>query len=174
MRAINSRFLSRAALSASSVVLVVWLLVWAGGRALELAGFPLSQAEAERARERENERRRTFQRVEKRHETVDAVIAGRMSLTEAAAIFRELNQQSPAFNEGLFRRCYPGDFDEERTCRQVIAFVRSEREHYPGVEDEVVRYLEAELRTCLMRGKLQLPELGKGTGGRLETQGDGE
>jgi hypothetical protein len=59
---------------------------------------------------------------EARQQITDDVIDGHMSLLEAAAAFRELNNQSPLVVT------YPGSSEEERACEQVIAWVRAELE----------------------------------------------
>src|SRR5215475_8963312 len=139
MKKIERRLLRRAALSLSCAGLFVWLAVWAVGQALGLVGAGLFQGEDERIQKLEEQRRETLQRVERRQKVVAAVIAARMTLTEAAALFRDLNRSSRSFSLDLFRRSFDGATDEERHCRQVIASVRSQLELYPGADNEVVQ-----------------------------------
>src|SRR5262245_54242584 len=54
---------------------------------------------------------------------VKEVIAGRLTLREAAACFRTLTRENPDFQRENFRRTYAGASDAERHCRQVIAAV---------------------------------------------------
>jgi hypothetical protein len=84
------------------------------------------------------------------------VVAGRLGLVEAAGRFRDLTPDPP-FNQEVFRRAYPGGSDEERYCRQVIAFVRVALREQPGADPSVVGRLEAELQDRLERGDLSLP-----------------
>jgi hypothetical protein len=85
------------------------------------------------------------------------VVAGRLGLVEAAGRFRDLTADEPTFNRESFRRAYPGGSDEERYCRQVIAFVRVALSEQPGADPSVVGCLEAELQDRLERGDLSLP-----------------
>src|SRR5437867_701404 len=139
MNKIDRRIVRRAALSLSAAVLFVCLVAWAVGQALGLVGASLFEGEDERVRELEKERRETLRRVERRQEVLAAVIAERMTLTEAAAVFCELNRSSRSFSLDLFRRSFEGTSDEERHCRQVIAGVRSQLELYPGADNETVQ-----------------------------------
>jgi hypothetical protein len=87
-------------------------------------------------------------------------LAGRLSLLEAAAHFRALDQEAPPFNWKQFREAIDGASDDERHCREVIGFVRAALEirHSPTAREEVQRR-EAELRQHLGRGPLRLPEV---------------
>ncbi len=159
MRTTAHQGLGRATLALASAVLLVWLTAWVTGRALNFAGYSLQAEEHERVRELEEERVRTLRRVQARRDVVAAVITGRMTLPEAAGAFRELNRGTPSSFWAAFPHTYPGDSDEERHCRQVIGYVRTELEEYPGGENEVLRRLEAELQAHLERGTLHLPGL---------------
>ena len=92
-------------------------------------------------------------RLAERERLAGDVIAGRLTLLEAAARFRDLDEQNPGFDWGIFRSTYAGASDDERLCRQVLAFVESE----PG-GTAVLGRLEAELQGRLGRGDLYLPE----------------
>jgi hypothetical protein len=58
--------------------------------------------------------------VEKRIQVVSDVIDGRLSLLEAAAAFRDLDQASPDLVVS-----YPGDTEGEKACQRVIAWVHA-------------------------------------------------
>ena len=83
---------------------------------------------------------------------------GRLSLVEAAAAFRDLNER-PGVPPSPFRVLFPGASDEEKLCRQVISWARSEREEETTHEaQERARRLEAELAAILKRrGAVRLP-----------------
>ena len=154
----DRRTLGRVALALTFTIPLVWLIPWGTGQVLMLAGYSQLAEEQEQLRKLEEERVRTLRRVQVRRDVVAAVMTGRMTLLQAASAFRELNRRSPSSYWGAFGHLYPGASDEERHCRQVIAYVHTELEEYPGGENEVVRRLEAELRGHLERGRLHLPE----------------
>jgi hypothetical protein len=80
----------------------------------------------------------------------------RLGLTDAAARFGELNAASPGAEGGL-RLLYPGASDEERCCRQVIAWVRKDlAQESPGEAERLAGALEAQLDR-LLRGGARRP-----------------
>ena len=128
------------------------------------AGAPAA-AESERAAEAEGERLEALSRGARRRLDAKAgvileVLQGRLTLPEAAARFRDLNDQLPAFNWEQFRQAYPGRSDDERHCQQVIQFVRNEVQARGAADLAPVARLEAELHERLDRGDLRLPERG--------------
>lgn len=66
-----------------------------------------------------------LQRMQARDGLARDVVAGRLSLTAAAAEFQRLDQQSPTFDVQRFRRFAPGRTDSERYGRLVIAGVEA-------------------------------------------------
>src|SRR5262249_32180009 len=98
---------------------------------------------------------------------VGALLAGRMTLLEAAACFRDLNWEPPAFHWDYFRARWPGDSDDERHCHEVLAWVllqtRGTGNARAGPDNctaEAARTkLEAELAEHLRCGPLHLPEI---------------
>jgi len=107
--------------------------------------------------ELEQKRLEVIRRIVERQGVVDAVVAGRMDLLQAAARFRHLNDRLPEGGMVAFRAYFPGASDEERLCRQVIHRLR-----YPGADrddgpDELAARLEAQLNDLLRRGGLTLP-----------------
>ena len=79
------------------------------------------------------------------------VEAGRLSLWEAAARFRDLNAPDPVIVEAT-RLTWEGRPYEECLCRNVIRYVR--RDGHPDLADR----LEKELGMRLKDGPLRLPE----------------
>jgi hypothetical protein len=84
------------------------------------------------------------------------VADGRLTLRDAAARYRELDEAAPGFHWEEFRRKYPGASDEERHCREVISFVRGLPDRKDG-EEAVAARLESELQGYVARGDLSLP-----------------
>jgi hypothetical protein len=81
---------------------------------------------------------------------VNGLLAGELTLFEAAIRFRDLSERGPPFDWENFRRVYPGRSDEERFCRKVIAEVeRSLTPDAPTRRAGVLALLEAELREYL-------------------------
>jgi hypothetical protein len=94
-----------------------------------------------------------------------AVIDGRLSLTEAAAMWGEVNRLLPggrglAFeDEHHLPRRPPLRTDEERLCRRVIDWVMAETgSEAPGRADEVLARLDAEFQQWRRRGTNRLPD----------------
>jgi hypothetical protein len=89
------------------------------------------------------------------------VAAGRLTLLEAAARFRELNSQWPPFDWHLWRGFihvrFPGVSDDEGLCRQVIICAKSALWEKPEEAELVACRLEAELDEHLRHGTLRLP-----------------
>jgi hypothetical protein len=85
------------------------------------------------------------------------VIAGRLSLLEAAARFRDLDEQPPAARREVLRCAYPGASDDECRCRAVLQYVWVEARDRPGADPAVAKRLEAELRGLLGHGDVRLP-----------------
>jgi hypothetical protein len=101
-----------------------------------------------------------WQRLEHKLQVTDDVIMGRVSLTQAAALFRSLDQSHRCH---ILECCpqYPGSTMEERYCRQVIAWVRQgsglpTRPDRAGLAQRLERELDHRL-ACPQ--KLLLPEV---------------
>jgi hypothetical protein len=88
---------------------------------------------------------------------VDDLIAGRCTLLEAAARFRDLAEAASNFPWEEFRRHYPGANDEERHCQRVIEHLQARLEKQPDRCRALVRRLEAELDAYRACGPLRLP-----------------
>ncbi len=90
-------------------------------------------------------------RVAARQAVVRAVIEGRLSLTEAADEFQELDLRSKTFHWDVFRQQMPGATDQERQCRAVLTHVRLQLAHDPDAAQALCQRLETELQTYLDR-----------------------
>jgi hypothetical protein len=84
-------------------------------------------------------------RHEARREILEDVVAGRMTLLQAADQFKGLNERHPESMTAV-RFTYDGGTDEERLCRQVIAGVQGLLDDRPPSEAApIIARLEAEL-----------------------------
>jgi hypothetical protein len=135
---------------------------WAIALGIDLEDLPRLQARIEREQRRQadldEQEERALRHVAQRHEVVDRLIGGRLSLLEAAARFRDLTVDSPECLRYLRNR-FPGASDEECFCRQVIGWVEIElKDRSPADVPRVVGRLEAELQEHRSRdGKVSLP-----------------
>jgi hypothetical protein len=94
-------------------------------------------------------------RLGSRARITDAVIEGQIGLHEAAARFRDLNETALPHSVDL-RDCYAGDSEEERCCRQVMAWVTTRLEQKSTAEAEMVtERLEEEFREYLCCDPIQ-------------------
>jgi glutathione S-transferase len=101
-------------------------------------------------------------RVREKERIGCAVIDGRLTLFEAAALFRRLNEAPP--KPAPLSASFPGDSEEERLCRQVIRWAwRRLSECYPGGAEALVAPYEEELRRHKERhGRVVLPDVTEG------------
>jgi hypothetical protein len=112
-----------------------------------------------RGDELERKIKAVLRRLERKERIVKALLAGRLTLLEAASRFRALNQGPPEFSWDRFRDSLPGDSDDERHCYEVIEFVYNAlRQDDPRRAAEVRECLRAQLREDLRCGPLRLPE----------------
>jgi hypothetical protein len=104
---------------------------------------------------------RGFERRQARKDqVVQAVLAGRLTLLEAAALFRALDRGPPTFHWDSFRARWPGDSDDERHCHEVIDFMASAAIRDDPCKGKALRErLQAELAEHLRCGSLCLPDL---------------
>ena len=86
------------------------------------------------------------------------VMDGQMTMLQAAALYRGLDEGPPTFPWEAFRHAYPATCDEESHCREVIAFVRAALAVRGDQEGTLADCLEAELQEHLDRGDLRLPD----------------
>ncbi len=127
------------------------------GRGAGGAPYRVVAAEARRLEKLEREQRETERAQRGREEVMDALVAGRCSLPEAAAAFWEWNRSMSNFKWENFRRAFPAATEGERCCRHVIRHVACRLEEEPDGGAAVLRRLEAELEECLRRGPVLLP-----------------
>ena len=103
--------------------------------------------------------------ISQRDRVAKAVIREEMTLWEAAACFRFLDTvrfpgSPPSYS------IFPGESDEERSCRQVIRFVSVALRDEPR-EDDLVSRLECELEAQLWVGDVRLPTIPSGLAASL-------
>jgi hypothetical protein len=96
-------------------------------------------------------------RIELKSALTRELIAGRTTLGEVAARFRDIDATHPASLE-IIRANHPGRGDGERYCRTVIDHVASRLHQEPSLAAEVTARLEADLNDRLSRpGDVELP-----------------
>jgi hypothetical protein len=98
-----------------------------------------------------------LKRMEARDRLVEALLADRLTLLQAAAGFRDLDQGSPEFNLGRFRQKASGQTDEERYCRLVILWAEAQHVDSPERAARVAARLGEELKAHLRDGTIHLP-----------------
>jgi hypothetical protein len=86
--------------------------------------------------------------TQEKREVTGRLVAGRITLAEAAALFRDINARRPKCFP-LFLEPFPGRTDEERVCRQVLAHVAAELSLSPGEPDPRFDCLEDDLAALL-------------------------
>ncbi len=139
-------------------VLSAGLIAAAGARKWR-GRAPLREAPGEEAREADLDRRLRVarQRIDAKFAVVRRLLAGELTLLEAATRFRDINGE-PADCPALDNCLWPNASPEERLCRQVIGWARSHaRDDSSGAAGAVADRLEAELEALLARGALRLP-----------------
>jgi hypothetical protein len=106
-------------------------------------------------------------RTKAKGRVIEQLAAGRITLFEAAAWFRWLNENPPDCL-GESTDGWPGSSPDEKVCRQVLAYVRLEKRRVgaDSQAEELADVLEMELANAVARkGGLVLPSLGNGTPG---------
>jgi hypothetical protein len=95
-------------------------------------------------------------RIAVKAEVIDALVAGRLTLAEAAARFRKLNASAGAPPTAV-KGAFPGATEEERLCRQVISWTTCVGSYESAHQTR--ERLEAELGRLLAQdGGIRLPE----------------
>jgi hypothetical protein len=99
----------------------------------------------------------TVQRLREKTAIAADLVAGNVTLCDAATRYRDLNSGAPYLLARLRDR-YPDCSDDERHCRNLLDFVGSEYPHSPRT-DACLKRCNAELDRLRRRdgGKLQLP-----------------
>ena len=96
-------------------------------------------------------------RILAKDRVVKELLDGRLTLFEAAAFFRRLNEAPPRA-AGLD---FPGDSDEERLCRQVIQWVRAitAKGSLDATDGSTARFEEELSRHKQRHGRVILPDV---------------
>ena len=105
----------------------------------------------------QEELERAQERIRAKRAIALEVLAGRLTLRQAAAHFRELDAGRPERKLAHWRASCPGNTDEERYCWTVLRYVGQEVWHDPARAREARRRLEAELPPHLRRLLLDAP-----------------
>jgi hypothetical protein len=135
---------------------------WASSLGLDECGPPevRQQLAAERQRGTLLDRRQEVvrRRLDAKNEVVGQLLDRRLTLAEAAAWFKSLNE-SPADCPAAWHGEFPGASEGERLCRQVISWVHAELAQQSASQAEAVcGRLEDELQALLRRdGTVPLP-----------------
>jgi hypothetical protein len=139
-------------------ILADWLIAPRGGPWTE-GSF---ESETHRSATLDRAREVAYRRVKIKSDIARAVIEEQMTLLEAAAHYRDLNRTWDKFQVTTFRGLYAGGSDEERCCREVIAWVRNILVLVPPSQREgIATQLEEQLQAHLRCGSLQLPDVGR-------------
>jgi hypothetical protein len=118
------------------------------------------RVEHQRSEELSSRREVSLLRIKAKRQVVHQVVAGELTLFEAAAWFRFINDTPPEFSYGWVSG--PGASKEEKACRQVIGWVEEELlvmglpDRSAGLSDRFTKQLEAHLAE---HGRVILPEL---------------
>jgi proteasome lid subunit RPN8/RPN11 len=100
-----------------------------------------------------------FRRIARKTEVTDRLLAGEITLLEAAACFRHINDNPPEYRCD-FRLVMPGASDGEKACRQVISWVHAHTQERHGLSqaDLVADYFERVLGEILAADRgVELP-----------------
>ena len=131
---------------------------------VDVAEFCTSQEKAFRARQRQEWLRRRVEAIVQRNESREAVmrelLAGRLTLLQAARRFKDLNETPILFPDD-YRKKYAGRSDGEKACRQVLQWLEGYLSELPFEQAQALRCRFAdELREHLERhgGLVVLPE----------------
>ena len=101
--------------------------------------------------------REVMTRIHAKDRLTDDVIAGRPSLLQAAAAFRDLDTLEPRMLTTWVLMAFPESSSlDEAYCRSVISYVKARAPHDRA--EEAARGLEEELSARLRDGTLHLPE----------------
>jgi hypothetical protein len=118
---------------------------------------PQLESDLQRAERLEAERQRVLQRCRGQMAVAAEVVAGRLTLLQAAARVRALRADEPPLVWKMVQRGHPGLSREEWLCRVVINYVGRVLYDDPAQARALVRRLRAELREHRQRGPLRLP-----------------
>ncbi len=162
MTPLSVRLLRLASLFA--VPMGVVILAWASGQGVGLRDLLGVPATASALVEEEGRQVHLNQYIERIHvrradraKVTEAVIAGRLSLLEAAACFHDLDRDHPPVVHELRRERYGTASDEEFACVAVIQAVEDRLESEDTRGRDLLPRLREELAHLRRRGPLSLP-----------------
>jgi hypothetical protein len=138
------------ALSGTVLLLVVGVVAWPVGRDMLRAAHYQRQIAAEARRDAEIEARQAevAQLSARKRGIAAAYLAGRLTLPEAASVFRSLHAGDR--HADLFRLAYRDDSPDRCLCHNVAAFAEVViNEQRPRRADALRARVAAELRACL-------------------------
>lgn len=92
-----------------------WTLYDAEGQMISLV------REQEKGRELDQQRAGSVERLREKDKIAARVLSGKLTLFEAATRFAQMGELCPG--RVSFRQLFPGTSEEEKMCRQVIAWV---------------------------------------------------
>jgi hypothetical protein len=92
------------------------------------------------------ENRTILQSLEDKEQVITDLVCKRLTLREAAARFKHLNEICPGYSWEEFCKAHPGHTAEERYCHEVLANVRSHKKLKPEQANELVPGLEKEFQ----------------------------
>jgi hypothetical protein len=95
-------------------------------------------------------------RIEIRERIAQELVAGQMTLLQAAEQYRDLNGTELEWPDG-FRSSFSGRNDDERLCRQVIDNVRAQFLEKPETGKQVVGRFERDLAKLMHDAEIKLP-----------------
>src|SRR5262249_62267097 len=113
--------------------------------------------EAERAARLAEDDGAALRRMAVKEEAAEEAAAGRLSLRETAARFRDSDAGVPESYRSAWRITVPGGSEDERYCRQVLLYVGWLVQQGDARAAALDR-LQAELDEALARGDLRLPD----------------
>jgi hypothetical protein len=97
----------------------------------------------------------TRKRIVAKRAVIQELLAGRLTIRQAAGQFQELDARKPSGQLTGWRANCPGDTEEERYCWTVLRFVAVEVRHAPEQVRAFRRRVEAELPADLRCRLLQ-------------------
>jgi chorismate mutase len=163
MSAINQRLLILVLLGGLSVAVLFAISRVSSLLGLDILAFheALSRYEQENQRRDQlaNEAQMIQQNLADRNQVVADLLSSRITLWDAAARFKALNEQCPKFSWIQFTSSHPGRTEEERHSHQVLTSVRERLGLSPNQYHAALAKLEKEFRE--VQRKAQILENGQ-------------